>query len=145
LHLSTDEREPRAELQQEALDVIDERLLDLALAADVGRPEEIEQVGVLEDLGSHVGAGRRQRRLEVVQRLAAPQVQSLLDLEGHDWARPPVLHGPARVPEPRLGIGQALEERGVVVPSQLCKRRLHNCPLRPGSRKCPHVLEVPGR
>lgn len=33
----------------------------------------------------------------------------------------------------------------MVVPRRLCKRRLHNCPIRPRGCECPHVLEVPRR
>jgi hypothetical protein len=46
------------------------------------------------------GADRWQCRLEVVQGLAASLVQPLLDLEDENRARPTVLHGLARVPEP---------------------------------------------
>ncbi len=60
MDLSADEGEARAEFQQEALDVVDQGLLDLPLAARVGGAEEVEQVGVLEDLGGHVRFGGRQ-------------------------------------------------------------------------------------
>ena len=45
-------------------------------------------------------------------------------------------------PEAVIAIFEVLQERNAVVPGQLCKSLLHNCSLRPGCRKCPHVLEV---
>lgn len=42
--LAPDERETGPELEEELLDVVDERLLDLALASKVRRAEEVEQV-----------------------------------------------------------------------------------------------------
>jgi hypothetical protein len=47
-------RVPHA-FQQESLDLIDERLFDLALAARVGGAQEVEQVRIFEDLGGEVG------------------------------------------------------------------------------------------
>lgn|GEM_PF-5767409 len=58
--LAADKGEAAAQLQQEALDVIHQRLLDLALAARVGGAEKVEQVRVLEDVRGHVGVGGRQ-------------------------------------------------------------------------------------
>jgi hypothetical protein len=72
VHLAPDEREPHAHLQQESLDVIDQRLLHLALAARIGRAEEVEHVRILEHLGGQVRLGRRQRRAEVGERWGCP-------------------------------------------------------------------------
>lgn len=40
--LTADEREASTELEQEPLDMVDESLLDFALAPRVRRPEEVE-------------------------------------------------------------------------------------------------------
>jgi hypothetical protein len=44
---AADEREAGAQLEEEPLDVVDEGLLDLALAPGIGGAEEVEQVGSL--------------------------------------------------------------------------------------------------
>ena len=44
---------------------------DLALATRVGGAEEVEDVGILEDLGGEVGVGRRQGGGEIADRLRA--------------------------------------------------------------------------
>jgi len=124
--LAADEGEAGAELEHEALEVIDERLLDLALAARIGGPEEVEQVGVLEDLHRHVGLCGRQGLREVADRLAGACVRAVVDLQGEDIARPAVHERLPGIPEAVLRVIEPLEERDVVVPGQLCKRRLHN-------------------
>ena len=55
-HLPAHEREAGAQLQEEALNVIDQRLLDLAFAARIGGPEEVEEIRILEYLGGSVAA-----------------------------------------------------------------------------------------
>jgi hypothetical protein len=69
-----------AQLDREALDVIDQRLLNLALATGIGGAEEIEEVGVLEDLSSHTGLFGRQRCLEIRESLTLAFVGTPLDL-----------------------------------------------------------------
>jgi hypothetical protein len=54
LHLPSDEREPRAHLEEEAFKVIDQCLLDLALTARVGSAEEVKQVRIFERLRREV-------------------------------------------------------------------------------------------
>src|SRR5689334_11047555 len=60
MDLPADEREAAAELEQEALNLIDQGLLDLTLPPRIGGAEEVEEVRVLEDLLGHVGIVRRQ-------------------------------------------------------------------------------------
>src|SRR5690606_11005954 len=91
VHLPAHEGEAAAEFEQEALDVVDQGLLDLALAARVGGAEEVEQVRILEDLRGHVRVGRGQGVLEVVERLALALVGAAVDLELQDAAAPAVL------------------------------------------------------
>src|SRR6185436_21146861 len=123
---AADEGEAGAELEEEPLDLIDERLLDLSLAARIGGAEEVEEVRILEDLLGHVGVGRRQRPRERTDRLALPLVRMVLDLKHEHVARPTVQDSAPRVPEPRISSVEPLQERDVVVPGQLCKRRLHD-------------------
>jgi len=52
MDLPPDEGEACAQLQEELLDVIDEGLLHLGLAPGIGGAEEVEEVGVFEELSS---------------------------------------------------------------------------------------------
>jgi hypothetical protein len=54
MHLPTDKGETRSQLQKELLDMVDEGLLDLGLAAGIGGAEEVEKVGVFENLDGEV-------------------------------------------------------------------------------------------
>ena len=49
------------------------------------------------------------------------------------------------VPEPRFRTVELFEQGEVMVPAQLCKRRLHNLPVRPRRSKRSHVLQVARR
>ena len=60
-HLSADEGESGPHLQQEALDVVHETLLQLPFRARLGGAEEVEQVRVLECLRGQIGVRRWQR------------------------------------------------------------------------------------
>jgi hypothetical protein len=62
------ERESGAELEQELLDVVDQRLLQLALARILSQLEEVEDVGILHRLQRPLGIRRLERDVEVGQR-----------------------------------------------------------------------------
>lgn len=59
MHLASDKRKAGSQLQKELLDVVNEGLLDLGFAAGIGGAEEVEQVGVFENLDGEVRVGRR--------------------------------------------------------------------------------------
>ena len=79
-HLPADEGESGPHLQQEALDVIHETLLELPFRARLGGAEEVEQVRGLERLRGQIGVGRRQRLREVGDGAALTLVQARADL-----------------------------------------------------------------
>ena len=79
-HLPADEGEAGSHLQQEALDVVHETLLELPFRARLGGAEEVEQVRVPECLRGQIGVGRRQRPREVGDGAALPLVQARADL-----------------------------------------------------------------
>ena len=79
-HLPADESESGPHLQQEALDVFHETLLELPFPARLGGAEEVEQVRILERLRGQIGVGRRQRLREIRDRLPLPLVQAALNL-----------------------------------------------------------------
>src|SRR5574337_1197435 len=123
MYLTANEGEAAAQLQQEVLDVIYQRLLDLALASRVGGAEEVEEVGVLEDLSGQVRLGGRQGIAEVGDGLALALVGVGVDLYGQDVARPAVLHHLADVPLPHGRVGYAIQQHAVVEPGDLCSEK----------------------
>jgi len=88
--LPPDEGEAGAEFEEEFLDVIDEGLLQLGLAAGIGGAEEIEEVRIFEKLGGHVGVGRGHGEGEVVLGFPHAEVELVLDLNFQDAAAPSV-------------------------------------------------------
>jgi hypothetical protein len=119
LDLPADECKAAAELQQEALDVIDQSLLDLALPPWVRGAEEVEEVRILEDLRRHVRIRKRQRGLEVGESLAVAFVGAAVDLQLEDASAPAVLDGLPDVPLADFGILHPLQEADDVAPGQL--------------------------
>ena len=114
-----DEREALPEFEQEALDVIDQSLLDLALAPRVGGAEEVEEVRILEHLRGHVRMRGRQRGLEVGEGLAVALVGAAVDLQFEDAPAPAVLDGLPDVPLADFGLLHPLQEADDVAPGQL--------------------------
>lgn len=91
--LASVEREAAPELEQEALDVVDEGLLQFALAGVLGEREEVEDVGVLDRLQSVLCVVGLQRRGEVRQGVPLALVQTQADLALEVADRPAVLRG----------------------------------------------------
>ena len=63
--LATDEGKALIHLQQQVSHACDESAFEVALLGDLGKAEEIELVGVLQDLLGKIGASRRQRTVEI--------------------------------------------------------------------------------
>src|SRR5262245_53178765 len=87
LHLAADEREADAELEEEVAHVRYESALEVSLLRLGPEGEEVEDVRVLQRLLREVRARRRQRGLEVGQRLASALVQGRFDLGDEHVAR----------------------------------------------------------
>ena len=88
MDLAPHESEPRAQFQQEMLDVIHQGLLHLPLPARVSGPQEIEKVGILEDLGCHVGIRGRRGGRKVGDSLPLPFMGLVVQLEFQDASAP---------------------------------------------------------
>ena len=141
-NLPPHEGESLAELEQELADVVDERLLHVALDAFVDRAEEVEQVRVAGGLLGEVGVGLGQRAGEVGDRPAGSLVEARLDVEGENVATPPLLDRRGGVPEPQVCVVELLQQGDVVVPGQCCKGALQNRRIWPGHCERAHVAEV---
>src|SRR5665213_2731062 len=98
-YLPADEGKAGAHLQQEALDVIHEGLLDLAFAARISSAQEIDEIGVLENLSCQIGFCGWQCVAEVADGLTLTLVDTALNLQHHDIVRPAMFHRLPRVPE----------------------------------------------
>jgi hypothetical protein len=70
--LATDEGKPGPQFQQEAGDVADEGIFDVALVGLIAKAQEVEVVGILEDLGGEPGLGRGETRRCSKLVMAAP-------------------------------------------------------------------------
>ena len=68
-----------------------QRLLKLALAPRIGRPDKVEEIGILEDLPGHVGIGGWESHLEIAYGLAVPLMGAVFDLEAQNRLGPAVL------------------------------------------------------
>jgi len=145
MHLLADESEPSTEFEQEALNVIDERLLDLALPSWITRADEVEEIRVFENLRGEIRVRRRKSERKIVLRLSAALMGLGFDLQRQNGMRPAVLHCMLRIPKPLLGRFELVQQSDVLIPANLCKGLLHNCSIRPRSSKGTHVFEVTRR
>src|SRR5579863_9566697 len=121
-----------------------ESSLDLPLLRSLGHAQEIEVVGVFEDLLRHIRLWRRQLSLEVGQCLPFPLVQSALDLKNQDILTPAVFERGPQVPLSGRTILDPVQNPQIVAPRQFGNERLQNLLLRPSLGQSAHVPEVPG-
>ena len=126
MHLSAHKGEASTELQEKALDVVHETLFDVAFGVQVRSAEEIEKVGIFEGLCHQFGVYRRQCGFEVVDSGSLSLMESGVDLNSENIARPPILHCLLDVPVPRFGVTDLVEKRAVMGPWHLCSKLLHS-------------------
>jgi len=121
--LAAVEREAGTELDQKALDVVDQRLFEFAFAGVLGKFEEVEDVGVLGRVQRGVGVAGFEGLGEVRQRGGLALVEFEVDLAFELANGPALLAGLPRVPDLRFGlIGEAVEQDAVRGPRDLCHR-----------------------
>ena len=144
-HLPPHKGKARAQFEQEFLDVGHQRLFYLGLAARVSGAEKVEQVGVFEQLCSHVGLDRRHGECKVVLGLASAQVQLVLDVHFQDGAAPAL--GDALVDVEVAGgrVFGALHDLEHMAPGQLRNSLLRNWARRELAGEDLHRQEVARR
>jgi hypothetical protein len=98
--LAAHEREALAHLKQHVLDPGQQAALKIALVSVSGQGQEVEMIGVLQDLLGHVGMGWRQCAAEVGDCLSLALAQPGLDLCGKDRTAPAMLQRRLGIPEP---------------------------------------------
>ena len=129
--LAADEREADTQLDEELAQVCEEFPFEVALVCFLRESQEIEVVGIFDELLCKIGLRRRKSHLEIGDRFPLPAIQGALDLHHQDVPAPAVLYCLLGVPKPLLPVLHLLQEREVVIPGQLCKRLLHNCFIGP--------------
>lgn len=126
MHLSAHKGEASTELQEKALDVVHETLFDVAFGTQIRSAKEIKDVRILESLYCQFGVYRRQCGFEVVDSGSLSLMESGVDLNSENIARPPILHCLLDVPVPRFGVTDLVEKRAVMGPWHLCSKLLHS-------------------
>ena len=122
--LPPDEGEPGAELQQEARDVANERVLDVTLVGFLAQTQEIEVVRILEDGLCPCCVGVSQARGEVRDCGTPTYVKLALDVELERRARPSLGDSLRCVPAAELCRRELGEQQDGVEPRQLCSSLL---------------------
>jgi len=104
------------------------------------KSEEIEAVGIFENLLCQFRLWSWQCSVKVGQSLSLSAVQAAFDLVNQDIPAPTVLDGLAYVPFALTRIFHVVEDTDVMTPGDLCNKLLHKRVVRPGFRESPHVL-----
>ena len=106
--LSSYEREACAKFEQKTPDVIDEGLFDFPFAAWVRSAEEVEEIGVLENLGGHIRFDGWQRCIEISGRLALTLVSAGVNLDFENASRPAMCNACLGIPVPDIRVLDSL-------------------------------------
>ena len=114
----------------------------LPLFGGGGDGEEVEVVGIFENLFGKVGARRRQRPLEVGDRLPFPLVQLAFYLQGENIPAPAELDRRPQVPFPQLPVFNLVQQYPEMAPRQKCHKLWHYLGVRPGLSQSAHILQV---
>lgn len=139
--LAGDEGEAVPELEQEGLQPVDQRDLEVAFGDRAGEVEEVQDVGVAGELLGQLRVGG-QRSGEVGWSGAGPLVQLVQNLVEQHVPGPAVFHGGGGVPVAGRLVVEPVEQRGDVSPGQLSNGLLDDCRPRPGGGERPHVEQI---
>lgn len=110
-----------------------------------GDVDEVEHVGILEEIGCSGGPHRLHRRVEVRDRPSLALMEPCLDLVDEDVTRPAMFDGGPRVPKPLSVVLELVQECDILAPGQLCNDLLHNLLVGPGQGQFPHIFQVSRR
>lgn len=116
MDLASDEGGAGAEFDEEFTQVIHQSEFKVTFPRPMAEGEEVEIVGILDDLLGKIGLRVRQGVFEVGDGLAVALVGGGLDLENEDAARPAVFEGLGRIPKPGGGVLDFLDQDDVVAP-----------------------------
>ena len=125
-NLTSDERETDAEFDEELTEMREKSMLEVALLGLFRESQEIEVVGVFDELLSEIGLRQRERRLKIGDRFSLPPEKTALNLHHQDVAAPAILDSLLNVPGAFDCALHFVEQNAIVEPWQLCSSLLHN-------------------
>src|SRR5439155_5820488 len=141
-NLAADESESHAQLDEELSQVRQQFPFEVAFVCFLREGEEIEVVGVFDELLCEVRLRRWESRPEIRDRLPLTAVEAALNLHYQDVPAPAVRYGLLCIPEPLNGALHVIEQSDIMAPRQFCNKLLQNCFLRPRLGKRLHIAEV---
>ena len=100
--------------------MIEQRSLQGSLVDLIREPQEVQILGIFDQLSCQIGLRSRQCLLEVGKSPSLSLVEPRFDLVDEDGARPAVLNRLLDVPEPLLRVFYLLDECDVVAPGDFC-------------------------
>ena len=124
--LAADEGEPGAELEEESFDVGDQGPFEVAFGDRISEGEELQVVGVFDELLHELGVAGGESGGEVGRGGADTAVQLAHDLVDEHGPGPAVFDRRSGVPFPHLGVVGLVEQLHVMPPRQLGSNLLHN-------------------
>jgi len=107
-----------------------------------GEGQEVEVIGILQELLSQVGLERGKGARKVSLRLSLAAIETRLDLHDKNVPAPAILNSLFDVPGAFGGVLNLVEQPDIMAPGQLCNKLLHNCLIRPSLGESPHIFEV---
>ena len=141
-HLPADEGESRAEFGEGVLESFGQGGLDGTFAGPLGEVEEVEKVGILDDLLGLVGVNRVEMVDEVARCGADPAVQAGRDVVLENLSGPAVDRVPFGVLVPQGRVVELIEQGPDVPPGQFPNAAWGNRFRRPRGGEGAHVLQV---
>src|SRR5205807_1843548 len=116
--LGTHEREASPQLDQEVAEMLQQAALQITLVRLRPERQEVEVIGILENLLRQLGIRRWESCGKVGQRLSLASVEMAFDLMNQDATAPAPLQGFTEVPLPFSRLGDAIQDAHVVPPRE---------------------------
>jgi hypothetical protein len=129
--------------QHEALDVIQQRRFQVALAGAIAEPHEVQDNGISRDALHRLRVTGLERVLEVRDRRTLALVQAAGDGRLELCSRPGAR--PCGVPVPGGAVVELLYQLDYVPPRKVSHTLCKTIVLRPGQGEGPHACEIGGR
>ena len=142
--LIAEERKAGPQLQQELCHILDQSLLNVTLYHILFERNKIEDIRIFHRLDREFALRRRKTAFKVGHLLCQhlPLIQPAFDLVDQHIAGPAVLSNLFGIPNVLVCTLYLIHQGDMVIPSNLCKRRLHNFLI--GETQCEfrHIFQV---
>ena len=124
--LAPHECKANAQFNEKLLNVFDQTGLDFPLVCVVRKSEEVEELGVLQQLMGKIRLWSGQCPLKICERFPLSPVEAAFDVKDQHVSAPAIFDGSVDIPKPFCWIFDLVQEDAIVEPRQLCSRLLHN-------------------